>query len=192
MRPRDTERAKADRAPARTRPPCHGTAALFFPPPMLPSEQKAGVQRHVSIEAQTIKPRQAGRQAGRVVGRNRTCSFAAVTASFLADVVDSSKSHCTADQSCCVFSAAHGRSPDSSPLHFIHCYSSDIFLRQQGIVLVSDRNRFFTETPNTETGLVDKPKFGQNRMRNSPISARMESFRPKDSRICRNRMFRPK
>ena len=64
MRPRDTERAKADRAPARTRPPCHGTAALFFPPPMLPSEQKAGVQRHVSIEAQTIKPRQAGRQAG--------------------------------------------------------------------------------------------------------------------------------
>ena len=54
--------------------------------------------------------------------------------------------------------------------------------------VVSDRNRFFTETPKTETGHSEKPKFGRNRMfcRNSLISADIDNFRPILSYICRN------
>ena len=80
----------------------------------------------------------------------------------------------------------HGRS------EVFNSYHASTMRNKIRFTLVSDRNRFFTETPNTETGLLDKPKFGRNRMRNSLISAKIESFRPKDSRICRNRMFRPK
>ena len=55
--------------------------------------------------------------------------------------------------------------------------------------LVFDRNRFFTETPKTETAHFKKPKFGRNRIfrRNTLISADIDLFRPKHCYFCRNR-----
>ena len=52
--------------------------------------------------------------------------------------------------------------------------------------LVSDRNRFFTETPKTETDHLEKPKFGRNRIfcRKSVVSAERVLFLPKESCFC--------
>ena len=57
------------------------------------------------------------------------------------------------------------------------------------ICLVFDQNRFFTKTPEAETGHFKKPKFGQNRIfcRNSFFSAETALFLPRNLCFCQNR-----